>query len=81
MKRMMLFVFSTLVIVASLAFSAPTAECFACSETTKQFCLDRSTEAFMDCVNQPGHSTIYCIQRQDEAYAACMLIEGCPLHN
>lgn len=78
-KRPILFALSTLVIVAGLVLSAPPAECSGCSDLTKQFCQDRSTEAFMDCVNEPGHTTEYCLNRQDEAYDACMTYQGCPI--
>jgi hypothetical protein len=81
MKRKLLTLLITLMILASVAWMPPTAECFGCTADDKRECLRRAVQELNDCWNFYGDTmgSIICPGEYQRNYETCLMTKGCPI--
>lgn len=80
MKRKLLTLLMMSVVLVTVAWTPPKAECFGCTAAAKTACIDEANNVYWACFDIYGDlGDAICTKRQREYLDTCFMMHGCPI--
>jgi hypothetical protein len=80
-RRKLLTLLLVLSMLAAIAWTPPSAECFGCTAADKHYCTEKALQDFNDCFQLYGTwvGSFVCPDTFDRSYETCLMVKGCPI--